>query len=462
MTNRDSIQDPPRGKQVFKWLGPGFLWMVSAAGSGELLFTPRVGALYGYTLLWALLAAVMLKFFINREIGRFAVCTGSSVIDGFAHLPGPRNWALWIILVPQIFVAVISVAGLAGGAATALTLFLPGNIAIWMISSLVAATALVLWGKYKGVEKASVILASALAIASIVAAISVSPSLSDIASGLRPVIPAKTEFGEILPWLGFMMSGAAGLMWYSFWISKKGYGMATNQKSESKNESENVGSATKNLPDLKRLSDNDQKKLKGWVRVMTLDTSTAVIGTLIITIAFLILGTELLKPKELVPEENKVAETLGTILGSLWGPIGFWFMVVGVFIGFWDTVLSDQDGHSRLFTSGTRHLLRSKLKGKWSTEKFLKNFFVVVLVTILPIVLYLIIGNPVQLLKLAGAIEAAHIPFVAALTLYLNKKVLPKQLQPSTIVFSITVVAALFFAAFAMIYLLQLAGVITI
>ena len=42
--------------------------MVSAAGSGELLFTPRVGSLYGYTLLWALLLAVTFKWFINREI----------------------------------------------------------------------------------------------------------------------------------------------------------------------------------------------------------------------------------------------------------------------------------------------------------------------------------------------------------------------------------------------------------
>ena len=48
-----SIPQPPRGWGRLLWLGPGFLWMVSAAGSGELLFTPRVGALYGYALLWA-------------------------------------------------------------------------------------------------------------------------------------------------------------------------------------------------------------------------------------------------------------------------------------------------------------------------------------------------------------------------------------------------------------------------
>lgn len=52
------VANPPRGWARLGWLGPGFLWMVSAAGSGELLFTPRIGALHGYTLLWAMLIAV--------------------------------------------------------------------------------------------------------------------------------------------------------------------------------------------------------------------------------------------------------------------------------------------------------------------------------------------------------------------------------------------------------------------
>ena len=77
------IKKPPQGWKRLAWLGPGFLWMVSAAGSGELLFTPRVGALYGYALLWALLTAVVLKWFINREIGRYTVCTGATVLEGF-------------------------------------------------------------------------------------------------------------------------------------------------------------------------------------------------------------------------------------------------------------------------------------------------------------------------------------------------------------------------------------------
>ena len=42
------IPEPPSRWRRFTAVGPGFLWMVSAAGFGELLFTPRLGALYGY------------------------------------------------------------------------------------------------------------------------------------------------------------------------------------------------------------------------------------------------------------------------------------------------------------------------------------------------------------------------------------------------------------------------------
>ncbi len=439
------VPPPPRGWERLKWLGPGFLWMVSAAGSGELLFTPRVGALYGYALVWAMIAAVLLKWFINREIGRFAVCTGATVLDGFKQLPGPTNWAVWLILVPQLIVAVATIAGLAGASATALVLVLPGDVRIWMIGSLVTATALVLWGRYKVVEWTAMALGIALALAAMAAAVSVSPDLTALTSGFMPRVPAQLDYGEILPWLGFMLSGAAGMMWYSYWIQAKGYGAAAlSRKSD-----QPIHPAT--------LSGEDRIRLRGWVAQMTLDNSIAVAGTLVIAMAFLILGTELLRPKGLVPEENRVAETLGHLLGGVWGPVGFWFMITAVFVGFWDTVLSDQDGFGRLFGDGARTLLQPLgLSARWMNETFLKNFFVVVLLTLLPIALYLIIGEPVALLKLAGVIEAAHIPIVTGLILYLNHRLLPADLRPSRTAFAVTAVAGSFFAVFAGIYVLQL------
>lgn len=59
-----------------------------------------------------------------------------------------------------------------------------------------------------------------------------------------------------------------------------------------------------------------------------------------------------------------------------------------------------------------------------------KRTFVIILLTALPIISYLIAGEPVGLLKLAGFIEASHIPIVTVLILYLNHKTRPHDLNP--------------------------------
>ncbi len=176
-----------------------------------------------------------------------------------------------------------------------------------------------------------------------------------------------------------------------------------------------------------------------------------------IALAFLILGAEILKPQGLVPSENKVAEVLGGLLGTLWGPVGFWFMITAVFVGFWDTVLSDQDGFGRMFANGSMALAgRLGIDLPVGAES-LRRLFVGVLTTAIPIALYLAIGEPVTLLKIAGIIEAAQLPILAILVLWLGRRELPAELRPSSLTTGATMLAALFFGLFAVVYLGQLA-----
>ncbi|MBD2728350.1 Nramp family divalent metal transporter [Nostoc sp. FACHB-892] len=445
--NTLNIPDAPQGWDNLKWLGPSFLWMLSAAGSGELLFTPRIAALYGYTLLWALLAAVVLKWFINGEVGRFSVCTGATILEGFKQLPGPKNWAIWLILLPQVVVAISTVAGLSGAAATALILVAGGSVQLWTVIIIVVTAAIVLLGQYNVVEKISSYVGIARTVAVVAAAIFVFPNVGKLASGLVPQIPQDVQYQEILPWLGFMLAGAAGLMWYSYWVEARGYGAASVKGKES--------------IDPKQLNQEQKKKLRGWLNLMTISNTLAVVGALLAALSFLILGGELLRPQGLVPKENQVAQTLGSLLGDLWGPFGFWFMVAIVFITFCSTVLSVEDGFGRMFADGTQILLQGfGVRGRWTNEKFLQRVYIVVLLVALPIAVYLFFGEPVGLLQTAGGIEAAHIPIVTGLTLYLNHRMLPKELQPSKIIFAGTAIAGIFFGVFAIIYLLQLLGII--
>jgi hypothetical protein len=289
------------------------------------------------------------------------------------------------------------------------------------------------------------VLAIGLSVSAIIVAISVFPQTNDLAAGLVPKVPANVKYAEILPWLGFMLTGAAGFIWYSYWVGEKGYGIDSSAPG-----------------DPKKLDDQQTKKLEGWISQMTADTTLGVVGTLVITLSFLILGVELLKPEGLIPEENKVGEVLAKMLSHQWGKAGFWFMTTAVFVGFWDTVLSNQDGFGRMFAGGARHFLSSRKQPQWLTEKFLQRFFVIVLVTIAPIVVYLWIGEPVALLKIAGAIEAFDIPILVILILYLNRKSLPNSLKPSKFTFGMTALAGLFFAGFAIVYLLQITGIFKI
>ena len=442
-----AVAEPPSGWRRLLWLGPGILWMVAATGSGELLFTPRVGALYGYALLWALLLAVLLKWAINREVGRFAVCSGAPVLEGFAALPGPKSWAVWLIVVPQTFVAVATIAGLAGSAATAVVLVLPGPIALWMAVLTLGSAAIVWWGKYQGVEFAAKALAAILGAVSIVAAASVFPGIGPLAAGLVPQMPSDAQQLDVLAWLGFMLSGAAGLIWYSYWLPAKGYGRQADKSLV-------PGASTGD-----KLTLADQKRLRSWLRQMTLDNSVAVAGALVIALAFLILGTELLRPEGAAPEEGQVAATLGRLLGDIWGPTGFWFMVGGIFVGFWRTTLSVQDGFARMFAHGAQLLYRGpRRRGDPATPErgeFWRRVWLVGLLTLPPIGLFLIAGQPVALLKIAGGIEAAHIPVVAGLTLWANSR-LPRELRPSWPAFGLASLGGLFFLAFAIGYVLFL------
>jgi type III secretory pathway component EscS len=256
------------------------------------------------------------------------------------------------------------------------------------------------------------------------------------------------QYQEVLPWLGFMLAGAAGMMWYSYWVDARGYG-ATALKQEQPIE-------------VNQLDSGQQQRLQGWVKLMTLSNTLAVVGALLAALSFLILGGELLRPEGLVPQENQVAETLGGLLGNIWGPFGFWFMIAIVFITFCSTTLSVQDGFGRMFADGTQILLQGfgVHHTRWTNETFLRKFYIAVLLTILPISVYLFFGKPVGLLQTAGAIEAAHIPVVAGLTLFLNHRMLSQKLRPRGISFWGTIISGLFFGAFAVIYLLQLAGVL--
>ena len=105
----------------FSRLGPGLLLAATSIGASHLVMSPRAGWMFGFELLWLVPLTHLFKYHAFEFGPRYAAATGESLITGYARMPGPKGWALWILL----FVTVAQGIGvLAGVVAIALCWFL--------------------------------------------------------------------------------------------------------------------------------------------------------------------------------------------------------------------------------------------------------------------------------------------------------------------------------------------------
>jgi Mn2+/Fe2+ NRAMP family transporter len=79
-------------KKLLAYFGPGAILASMTLGSGELLFAPRGGAIFGFSILWALVWAGLMKGIMSYSGVRYYTLTGEHVMSRWAKMPGPRGW----------------------------------------------------------------------------------------------------------------------------------------------------------------------------------------------------------------------------------------------------------------------------------------------------------------------------------------------------------------------------------
>lgn len=187
---------------------------------------------------------------------------------------------------------------------------------------------------------------------------------------------------------------------------------------------------------------------------MTISTSIAAGIVLLLLVALLILGAELLRPEGLLPEGPEVTAVLSVLLGDVWGPAGAWLMILAAFIAFWSTLIANLDGWTRMLGQGSIFIARQmRATGRWVSMRFYRIVYLIGLMGILPLVFILAQLEPVTALAVAGIIEAIQIPAVAFMTVCLNRRALPVEFRPSLPVVILTFATGVFFAAFSVYYI---------
>jgi|GEM_PF-297176 len=484
----------PEGWDRLPWYGPGFIWIVASVGSGSVLFTPRVGSRYEYELLWAALLVMLLIWIVIREVGRYTLVSGRSILSGYRELPGPRGWAVWLIVLPQMIASAVIVAGIAGLVGSALMIAFPGAYLTYGIGAIALSCVLVVSGRYYWVEKAGTVMAGLLVVSAFGTAAVVSPDLAAGGRGLIPRVPADFDLYFIIPWLSFVVAGPAAVLWYSYWLLARGYGgpgqgggagtggestqedeFAPKDESTQEDEfaqeswtastelaSEGSRAAPSGASDPEAAHES-RERLRKWMRIMSTTAGIGVLGGGLVSIAFLVLGTELLAPEAVMPEGIAVAEDLSRLLADVWGAPGFWMLILGVVIALWGSILANQDGFGRLYADATllmlpRRWIRRIAPGtdERRVRIRLQNVFTILVLAIVPVLIVLVARDPVWILSIGGILAAAHMPLIVLLTLQVNRTHLPAAHRPGPWAVAGTIVAAAFYGVVAVIYLIGL------
>ena len=168
---------PTHWRGMIKHLGPGLIITACIVGSGELIATPKVGAEYGFTLLWFIIAWCMIKVLVQVELGRYAISKGMTTLEAMDSMPGPRfivSWLVWCWLF--MFIGILfQLGGIVGGVGKVVMELgwvseMGGNgdriIALAVSGATIAVLAS---GKYKPVEIFSTIMVVLFTIATLFA-----------------------------------------------------------------------------------------------------------------------------------------------------------------------------------------------------------------------------------------------------------------------------------------------------
>ena len=443
----DSLPPPIKLKDS---IGPSFILLGLALGSGELIMWPYLVSLYGLGIIWGGLVGITFQYFLNTEIMRYTLAYGESVFVGWRKLG--KLIPIWFI-----FSTVIpwALPGFASSSATILNHVFPILPVRWTAVSLLILTGLIISsGKtlYKTMEKVQKTLLMIgvpfVAILTFYMARGIDwynllQGLVGQGEGWR-FFPPGIAIGAFLGAFAYSGGGGNLNLAQSYYIKEKGFGMGKyghGIKSLLQNRVRPVRLDGK----IFTLSASNLAKWRLWWRLVTVEHGIVFWGVGLLTIIMLAVlsassaqGLNSQGGLEFLFNEAKM---IGL---ATWPFVGSLFLVVGALMLF-TTQLGVLESATRITSENfllARHSPHEPVQASYT-------FYVFLWLEILLGVIYLIFGTgePRALLTLGAILNAAAMGIAFPLILFLNRR-LPSFIRPSPLRQLILITAFSFFAYF--------------
>ncbi|WP_410007677.1 NRAMP family divalent metal transporter [Pseudoalteromonas holothuriae] len=135
-------------------LGPGILMATAAIGGSHLVAATQAGAIFGWQLLWLIVAVNLLKYPFFRFAVQYTLLSKQSLVAGYKQ-QGISVFATFLLL--NIIAAIVNTAGVLLLTASLLHYALPWKVDITVLCFAILALCLtiLLFGHYKMLDRAS-------------------------------------------------------------------------------------------------------------------------------------------------------------------------------------------------------------------------------------------------------------------------------------------------------------------
>ncbi len=212
----------PTIKRYLKALGPGILFASTCIGVSHLVQSTRAGAVYGFTLLTAILVANIFKYPFFEFAARYTSATGINILDGYYK---KGKWILivyLIITIPSMFIVTSAVTFVTAGLLENLLGF-QLSTDIWSLLILIFCIIVLASGKYSTLDNLLKLIGAILLVSTITAFISAMVhGRVDTAPSFVPadvLEPAGIIF--VIALMGWMPTAVDISTWTSLWAEAK-------------------------------------------------------------------------------------------------------------------------------------------------------------------------------------------------------------------------------------------------
>ena len=296
-----------------RWLaifGPGAVIASLTIGVGELVFSARAGALFGYRLLWFFVLVLILKWTLVFASARHIVLTGAHPFQRWMELPGPRGWlplVFFLLAVPCFPIWVCFHAGTLGTLLGALTgtahAWRDAAHLVWGMGALTLVIGLCFAGGYAALEKAQLIIV-VLMLASVAAAVFfVDADWPALFKGL--FVPQTVEYPpwinpeshaevakrsawlETTTYVGVIGGSSYDYLAYVSYLRDKRWGRA--------------GASLATADELQAVARDNRHASRLWLRAPLVDCTLSFLAVLLFCAVFVICGAAVLGPQHKVP-----------------------------------------------------------------------------------------------------------------------------------------------------------------